>query len=115
MLTTIIIQAIVATIMHFIIYHYEIKQKIRKFLHDRSCKKMTQTEASNKLKGAEVSFAKRYAFNVKMVWFGFLYGAVSPICIFVAFIGMLLSYFSERALFNSTYSIPFYSRSRINY
>lgn len=58
---------------------------------------------------------KRYAFNVKMVWFGFLYGVVSPICILVAAMGMVISYFGERLLFNSKYSIPFYGRSRINY
>lgn len=58
---------------------------------------------------------KCYAFNVKMVWFGFLYGVVSPISIFISFLGMLLCYFFEKKLFNERYSIPFYGRSRINY
>lgn len=55
-----------------------------------------------------------YAHNVKIVWFGFLYGVVSPICVAIATVGLFLSYFFERILFNSKYSIPVYGGPRTN-
>lgn len=49
-----------------------------------------------------------------MVWFGFLYAVVSPICLFIALIGLILYYTYQRALFNSKYSIPAYIGPRLN-
>ena len=51
---------------------------------------------------------------VKIVWFGFLYGIVSPICVAIGLIGLVLYYFYQRYLFNSKYSIPVYGGSRLN-
>lgn len=55
-----------------------------------------------------------YAHQIKIVWFGFLYGVVSPICVFIALIGLILYYNYQRALFNSRYSIPPCIGPRIN-
>lgn len=115
MLTTIIMQALLATILDYFFYYYELKPKFYRKLHEYKISMRTQSQAIHKFKGAEVPFVKCYAFNVKMVWFGFLYGVVSPISIFISFLGMLLCYFFEKKLFNERYSIPFYGRSRINY
>lgn len=115
MFTTIIIQAIVTNILDFVVHYFEIKQKIFIWLDNKKIAVKTHSEALKKFIGVHVPFVKCYAFNVKMVWFGFLYGVVSPICVFIAFIGMVMTYFFERALFNSKYSIPFYSGPRINY
>lgn len=93
MFTTILIQAIAATVLDFVLYHYEIRQQIYRALHNKKVSLLTQSEALKKFKGSEVPFVKCYSFNVKMVWFGFLYGVVSPIAIFIAFVGMLLTYF----------------------
>lgn len=48
------------------------------------------------------------------MWFGFLYGVVSPICVAIATIGFFLYYLFERLLFNYRYSIPIYGGPRIN-
>lgn len=51
---------------------------------------------------------------ILIVWFGFLYGIVSPICVVIGLIGLVLYYFYQRSLFNSKYSIPIYGGSRLN-
>lgn len=56
-----------------------------------------------------------YAFVVKLVWFGSIYGVLTPISIPIATIGLILYYFFERILYNRTYSIPIYTGPRINY
>lgn len=59
-------------------------------------------------------FVVGYSRNVIIVWFGFLYGVVSPICVAIATIGMFLYYTYQRILFNYRYSIPIYGGPRIN-
>lgn len=51
---------------------------------------------------------------VKIIWFGFLYGVVSPICIAISLVGLILYYLYQRSLFNSKYSIPIYGGPRLN-
>lgn len=51
---------------------------------------------------------------VKIVFFGFLYGVVSPICVAISLVGLILYYLYQRSLFNSKYSIPIYGGSRLN-
>ena len=65
--------------------------------------------------GEEVPFVKSYAWNVKIIWFGFLYAVITPISVFIAFVGMTMLYFIQRYLFNSKYSIPYYGGPRLNY
>lgn len=115
MLMLITAQGILANIAHFIIKYFELKQKFSRTLHNRHISIKTQTEASYKFKGTSIPFVKAYCFVIKMVWFGFLYGVVSPLCTFIATIGMLLFYLFEKILYNSKYSIPFYGGPRINY
>lgn len=59
-------------------------------------------------------FTSSYAHIVEMVWFGFVFAVVSPICTLIAVSGMVLFYFYEKALFNSKYSIPIYLGPRLN-
>lgn len=74
----------------------------------------TQTESYATFKGSEVPFVNAYAHMVKIVWFSFLYGVVSPICVAIGTIGIFIYYYYQRILFNSKYSIPIYGHSRIN-
>lgn len=115
MLTTIIIQAIVTNILDFIVNYFDIKQKIFIWLDNKKMAMKTHTQANLKFIPVQVPFVKCYAFHVKIVWFGFLYAVVTPISVFIAFVGMLMTYFLERFLFNSKYSIPIYSGPRINH
>lgn len=114
MFVTIVIQAIVVTLLDFGVYYFGVRQGIYKWLDNKKIKLRTHTQALSKYIGIQVPFVKCYAFNVKMVWFGLVYGIVTPISIFIVFIGMLMTYFFERVLFNSKYSIPFYSGPKIN-
>lgn len=65
-------------------------------------------------KGSPVPFTDMYAYMVIIVWCSFIYAIVSPVCVLIGGLGMLLSYLYERILFNSRYSIPAYNNSRIN-
>ena len=51
MFTTIIVQSLIATTLHFFLKYYEIKQKVFKFLDNRGLKINTQTEAYRRFKG----------------------------------------------------------------
>lgn len=55
-----------------------------------------------------------YSHIVKIVWFGFVYGIVSPICIAIATVGIFVFYLFERVLFNYRYLIPKYGGSKLN-
>ena len=50
-----------------------------------------------------------------LCWFGFIYGVVSPICIIVSTLGILLYYLFQKILCNNRYSIPSYGNQKINY
>jgi hypothetical protein len=115
MFTTIIIQAIFINVLDFFIHFFEIKQKLFKWLDNKKISPKTQSQALRKFVGFPVPFVKCYAWNVKIIWFGFLYAVITPISVFIAFVGMTMSYYFERYLFNRKYSIPFYGGPRINY
>ena len=74
----------------------------------------TQTEAYKTFKNIEVPFVQSYAHNVKIFWFSFIYGVVSPMCVVIGLVGMVMHYIYQKMLFNSKYSIPVYGGSRIN-
>lgn len=84
-------------------------------LHNRRMKVKTQTEAFEAFKGLEIPFTKGYAFAIKLFWFGFIYGVVTPISIPIAAIGLIMFHIFEKILYNKVYSIPVYTGPRINY
>lgn len=93
MFTTIIIQAIFINIVDFIVHFFDIKQKIWIWLDNKKISPKTHSQALHKFIASPVPFVKCYAWNVKIIWFGFLYAVITPISIFIAFLGMLLSYY----------------------
>ena len=75
---------------------------------------MTQTEANEKFKPVEIDFAEVYSLKVQLIWFGFTFATVSPICLLFAMIGIMISFFLQKILYTRYYSIPEYGAPRIN-
>lgn len=69
---------------------------------------------NNSYKGSNVSISDLYAYIIIIVWCSFLYAIISPICILIGTLGIFLSYFYDKILFNCKYSKPGYNNSRIN-
>lgn len=61
-----------------------------------------------------ISFVELYVGLVQLVWFGFIFGTVSPICLLFALIGVFFNFVIEKIMFFKKYSIPEYGSNRIN-
>ena len=49
-----------------------------------------------------------------VVWFSFLYAIVSPVCLPISAVGLILYYIYEKIFLNRKYVIPGYGGSRLN-
>lgn len=114
MFTTIIIQSFIGTTISFLLSYFEVVRRVLEYLDRQKIIINTQTEAYSKFKSLEVPFVFSYSHNVKIFWFSFLYGIVTPMCIPIGFAGMVIYYYYQKILFNSKYSIPVYGGSRLN-
>lgn len=92
MFVMIIGQGIVSPFFKFVMRYLEIKQKFIQKLYQWNYIKKEKT-ALRLIKGRQVPFVWSYSLNTKLVWFGFIYGVVSPICLLISAIALLLSYF----------------------
>ena len=74
---------------------------------------MTQKEANGEFKSPYIKFYEGYSIKVQLMWFGFAFSTVSPVCLPISGVGILLSYFLQKAEYAKIYSIPGYGASRI--
>lgn len=115
MLTTIIMQSFVSITSAFLLEITEIKKGVDRCLNEIGLTFSTQTQANRNYSGSEVPFVTGYAHLVKIVWFGFLYAVISPICLLVAAAGIFYFYITERLLFHYRYSIPRYGGVKLSH
>lgn len=106
-------QAILAPFLKFISRLFYFKQNFIRKLYDWNIIKKNNT-ALRLTKGKELPTAWAYSLNTKLVWFGFIYGIISPICLAIATLGMFLHWKYEKVLMNYRYSIPPYGGIKIN-
>lgn len=61
-----------------------------------------------------MEFGGNYTSLVMVVWFSFLFAIVSPICLPISVLGLILYYVYEKIMLNRRYVIPEYGGSRLN-
>lgn len=114
MMTTMITQAFVTIIISFVFDMSEVKRELMRFLNEKGLIFKTQTQACRDYSGPEVPIVSGYAHLIKIVWFGFIYAVVSPICLPIAALALLIFYTTERILFHYRYSISTYGGPKLN-
>lgn len=54
----------------------------------------------------EIPFSSKQAKWIKLYWLGLVFGIVSPICVLISSMALLLDFFGERFLFKEKYLFP---------
>lgn len=108
MIVLIVFKGIVSNTVSFLEEYFEITLKIKEWIFKKNIIKKTQVEAHEELK-SQIDFSSKCADLTQLFWFSIIFGIISPICIFVACVGLLLWIIYDRILFLKRYSIPQYT------
>lgn len=79
---------------------------VYKFLVEFKLIIATQTEANLAFQGSQLDFVNHFVYILRTVWFSLVFSVVSPICLFIGTLGLILSYSIEKYLISQKYSIP---------
>lgn len=87
--------------------------KVYRFLVERKIIYRTQYKVNHMMRGVELILESKCAGAIQLMWFGFIFSVISPLCLPISTIGLFLMCIYERILFNSRYRIPKYTGIRV--
>ena len=114
-LFTMILQTFLYPTISFLFGFFEIANYlIPKFLLKHNFLTYTQKQANHLLTPIEIRIVFKYSTAVTFLLFGCTFSIISPICLPIAAIGVLITYFYEKYLLQKRYRIPEYGSPQLN-